>query len=72
MSRVCPHYDNRPDRGQTWTDGAGTKLFRFDVKLPGQPAMRVTIRGIDARQAKRFALARWGSDAQIKGLGEVR
>lgn len=65
-------YDNRVDRDITWTDGPATSLFRCEVQIEGQRPMKVVLRALNSRQAKSFAVRRWGKEAQIKMLGKVR
>lgn len=65
-------YDNRVDRGVTWTDGPATLLFRCEVQIAGQRPMQAQIRALNSRQARQFAVRRWGKEAQIKMLGRVR
>jgi hypothetical protein len=65
-------YDNRVDKGITWTDGPGTSIFRCEVQLEGQRPMKVELRALNSRQAKSFAQRRWGKEVQITMLGKVR
>ena len=65
-------YDNRVDRGVTWMDGPATHLFRCEVQIEGQRPMKVMIRALDSRQARAFAVRRWGKEAKIKMLGKAR
>lgn len=65
-------YDKQVDRDVTWADGPATSLFRCEVQIQGQRPMKVQLRALNSRQAKAFAVRRWGKDAQIKMLGKVR
>jgi len=65
-------YDNRVDKGITWTDGPGTAIFRCEVQVAGQRPMKVELRAVSSSQAKAFAQRRWGKDAIIKMQGRVR
>ena len=65
-------YDNRVDKGITWTDGPGTAIFRCEVQIQGQRPMRVQLRAVSSSQAKAFAQRRWGKDAIVKMQGKVR
>lgn len=57
-------YDNSHDKGITWIDGAGTRLFHCEVTFASARPMRCTIRALDRTQAKRFAHQRWGGSAR--------
>jgi hypothetical protein len=65
-------YDNRIDKGRTWTDGPGTSIFRCEVQIEGQRPLKVQLRAVNSSQAKAFAQRRWGKESQIKMLGKVR
>lgn len=52
-------YDNRPEKGITWTDGPGTQLYAYEAHFPGTLPMKGTIRAHDRWEAKRFIKARW-------------
>jgi hypothetical protein len=52
-------YDNRPEKGITWTDGPSTRLFLYEARFPGTLPMKGTIRAHDKREAGRFIKARW-------------